>query len=78
MSKRKNQSKNALADKLSGDGADLNTPGLTGRNDGTKTEKSDGPDDLLSNNGEDAAAAAKPKKPSLGVDVLHESYVAAD
>lgn len=83
MAKRKNAKG---ADKLSTSGADMNTPGLPGGkaiNDGTKTEKSDAPDDLISNGAPMDGAGQNAKqtgaaKQSLGVDVLHESYVAAD
>ena len=84
MSKR-NKKATAAIDKLSGSGADLTTPGLPGQaiNDGTKTEKSDAPDDLISNGAPMDAVAQNAKhgavvKQNLGVDVLHESYVAAD
>ena len=84
MSKRKNKQAAAM-DKLSGSGADLNTPGLPSNavNDGTKTEKSDAPDDLISNGAPIDPATQNAKhgagvKQNLGVDVLHESYVAAD
>lgn len=75
------------AEKLSGSGSNFNTPAITAKvpNDGTKTEKSDGPEDLLDENGAGQglnSGAQDPSqtgaaKPSLGGDVLHESYVAA-
>ena len=84
LAKRKNAK--GGTDKLSASGTDMNTSGLPGGkaiNDGTKTEKSDAADDLISNGAPMDGAGQNAKqtgaaKQSLGVDVLHESYVAAD